>query len=196
MAPLPTINDVFRVAIGWTNVDTSRTATNVMHFKGVGLDPADVAGLIDDHVTAAMWEMQDDHSKITTIDVTPLDGSGVTLPVIIAPAAKYAGVQTNEDMVPQMATIVKLVTLKRGRSFRGRIFLPWCTETVSTNGILDSTKLATAQAAWVAFVTAMSGDNCPLGVASYKLAEWNEAAGVLYESHVATQRRRNKRTST
>lgn len=193
--PLPVIGDVFRVALRWHNDDTLSDAVNVMHFFGNGLTPADVATALDASLAANMWVFQDQHSKITEIDITPLDGSSTTFPYIPTPGAKYAGVQSAEDNSPQVANIVKFVTDKRGRSYRGRVYLPWVVDSGQTNGVLNPTDLASCNTAWVAFKTGMTTHSCPLVVASYKLESYETVIAVQAEKFTATQRRRQKRTS-
>lgn len=196
MAPLPTISDTYRVNLQWANTDTSRQANNVIHVRASGASPLSVATAIDTCVAAQMWQFQNADSRVVQMNVTPLDGSGVTLPVIIPSAAKWTGFQTGGDMNPATCNIVKLVTGKRGRSYRGRVYLPWVTDGVQTNGILNSSALAGAQTAWVAFHTALTAAGFDWVVASYKLETADDVVGVLCESHTATQRRRNKRTSS
>lgn len=196
MAPLPVILNTYRVALGWVNSDTGLTATNVMHFRKAASNPAALFTSFDSHVTQAMWDHTNTHSQITTIDITPLDGTSVTLPEVITPAAKYGGGFAGTAIIPQCAAIVKLVTGKRGRSYRGRLFLPWVDEAAFDEGMIVGANNTAQQAAWVAFIAAMTGDGWAQVVASYKLATAENVVGVLCEKHTGTVRKRWQRVAT
>lgn len=195
MAPLPEIDDVYRVAFNWTHEDTPWTATNVMHFRKSASDPSTVFATIDANVTAAMWEVAPAHGHISSVVVTPLDGGSVSFPVNTGSGAKWSGPITGGLGTPQVCALVKTLTAKRGRSYRGRIYIPWASEQNVTNGRVDSGNVTAGQSAWEAFVSDMAGDGCDLVVASYKLATAEDVIAVLFERDVATQRRRNHRVS-
>lgn len=190
---LPVITDTWRVALEWENSDKGLHATNVMHFRGSSLTTATLVTAFDAHVTANMWCIETTDSKILEIDFTPLDGSSATFPYTPTPGSKYAGVQSAEEFVPQVAGILKLSTALRGRSYRGRLFLPWVAEGSQQSGILYEANRATAEAAWQAFLVAMAGDGADLVVASYKLATAADVVAIQLETHIGTQRRRNTR---
>ena len=128
--------------------------------------------------------------------ITPLDGTSVSFPVTPTPGVKYHGVASTGDMEPQCANIVKFLTAKRGRSFRGRVYLPFVAESAMSNGKLTGATVTAGQAAWVTFVNGMATDGFPLVVASYLTATAQEIISTLYESFTATQSRRQKRLST
>lgn len=193
--PLPVISNVYRAAFTWTNTDTGFSAVNVMHFKKSGSNPAALATSLAGAVHQDMWAFQGSHSHIREVDITPLDGAGVTYPYITGSGTVWSGSDGSNDHNPQVANIIKIVTAKRGRSYRGRVFLPWVCENLQANGVLDSGTLATVQAKWVAFATTMTGDGWDQVVASYLHATSEEVIGYLAERQTATQRRRQKRTS-
>jgi hypothetical protein len=157
--------------------------------------PADLGGFLDAHVTAAMWGFQDTPSKITEVNITPLDGTSVTYPFVPTPAAKWAGAHGSDDIVPQMSNLIKLVTNKRGRAYRGRLYLPWVCETLQSNGSLDATTVGTVTSAWVAFLAAMASSGPQMVVASYKNATADNVVALICEKYAATQRRRLFRNS-
>lgn len=196
MAPLPEIADVYRVALNWQHSDYGWTATNVMHFRKSGGDASDVYDTLDSNVTAAMWEVAPEHAHIHSVDVTPLDGTGATYTGLTGDASKWSGPIASGLSTPQVCALVKLNTAKRGRSFRGRVYIPWASEQNVTAGQVDSANVTAAQAAWTAFIADMDGDSCQLVVASYVLASAEDVLTALYERDVATQRRRNQRTSS
>jgi hypothetical protein len=195
VAPLPVINDVFRCSFEWTYGTSTLAATNVLHFRASGLNPATLATALDAHITTAMWSFQNTNSKVAQINITPLDGSSVTFPFVTGGGAKYTGSGGGLDMMVQVCNIVKLVTGKRGRSYRGRLYLPWVAEGKQTDGTLDATTVTACDTAWIAFHTAMTAAGADLVVASYTLATAEDVVGVIVERSVATQRRRVQRTS-
>lgn len=168
---------------------------NVMHVKKSSSNPAAIATILNTNVTTNMWYFQEQSSIIHEVDITPLDGTSTTYPYIPPTTAIWAGGRTTADKIPNVANLIKLVTAKRGRSYRGRVYLPWIHETSQTNGVLDAPSVANCTAAWVAFLAAMSGSGAPLGVASYLHATFEPVIAVICERDVATQRRRNHRTS-
>lgn len=196
MAPLPVISNVYRVAFEWTNSDTGLTATNVMHFHAAGSNPLALITALDAHVTASMWLLQTTHSHIANLIVTPLDGGGVSVPFATGSPAKWTGEQTNEEFSPQVAGIIKLLTAKRGRSYRGRVYLPWVAETSQTNGQLSTGSTASLDTSWIAFHTAMTTAGFDWVVASYKLATAENVVAVGAELYTGTIRKRNARNSS
>lgn len=193
--PLPVISNVYRCAFNWVHDDFPVNATNVMHFKKSSSNPAAVAAIIFSNLTADMWRVQDTHAHIHDVTVTPLDGSSVSLPVVTGSTTSFTGQQTTHEIVPQVSNVIKMLTAKRGRSYRGHAFLPWVVESVMSGGLLEVTNQAAITAAWVAFLAAMDGDSCPLEIASYKLATSDPVIAIGCERYTATQRRRLKRNS-
>jgi hypothetical protein len=96
-------------------------------------------------------------------------------------------------MIPQVACVVKLTTTERGRSKRGRIFLPWVNEGIADQGTMTASRVTSMQTAWTTFLSDMSTNNCPVVVASYKLASSAIVQAATVESLFATQRRRQPR---
>jgi len=166
-----------------------------MHFKKSGSNPAAIAAILDANITSDLWTVGDNHSHVYEIDITPLDGSSTTFPYVTGSGSKYSGAGTGHNVVPQIAALVKLVTGTRGRSYRGRVYVPWVSETYISLGGLTGSEKANMQTAWENFLAAMDGDGAPLQVASYKLATSADVIAVLVENDIATQRRRNHRNS-
>jgi hypothetical protein len=166
-----------------------------MHFHKSGSNPAAVAAILDSNVTASMWGCQGTNSKIQTIVVTPLDGSSVSYPWNTGTPAKWCGNISTNAPVPATSNIIKLLTTHRGRSYRGRVFLPWVDEDGQGNGKVDTTIHGTLQTAWVNFHTALTSAGLDWCVASYKLAVQNPVAAILAESYLGTIRKRQLRNS-
>jgi hypothetical protein len=197
MAPLPEIDGVYRVALEWTN-DTypSMVAANVMHFGQDGGNASDLFGKLDAHATATMWGHTTGTTHVSRIRITKLDGVSPTYDAPPTTVARWKGTQTGSAVNPQVAALVKLVTGARGRSYRGRIFLPFVDESLTTGAVFGSALLTSMQGAWDTFVSAMHTDGADLVVASYKLSTAATVTSQLVERHTATQRRRNHRDST
>lgn len=187
---LPVISSTFRVALEWINTGTPDTATNVMHFRNPGATPADVASHITAHVTSAMWGGIQHGAVISEVNVTPLDGTSTTFPYLTDRTAKWQGNGASGDYNPQVAAIVKFVTAKRGRSYRGKAYLPWIAEGSSSNGTMDGSVVTAVTAGWVAFLAAMHTAGSDLVVASYRLQTAEDVVGVIMEPRCATQRKR------
>jgi hypothetical protein len=194
---LPVITDVYRVALHWQS-NVAGTAANIFHVKGPHAgypnSPA-VFTCIDAHVTSALWTFVSSNLTLDQVAITPLDGSTATHIETVTPSAKYSG-QSAGEAIPNMANIIKLQTNKRGKSYRGRLYLPNVGEPDQTNGKLATAKVPTTTTAWNTFMTAIGTDATTpltLGVASYKLSTFEAALSCLCEPTAATQRRRLSR---
>lgn len=191
MPALPIIADTYRVAFQWVG-QSGQSAISVLHFHKTGGTAAGVASDIDTNIAANMWTHTNTNTKVTALHVTPLDGSSSTF-VLGVTGSKWAGTSGAADTSPASAVVVSLRTALRGRSNRGRIFLPFCTENVISDGSLLSANVAIGQAAWNSFLAAMVSPAAQLVVASYKLAQQHAVTSILYEQALGTQRRRQER---
>jgi hypothetical protein len=147
------------------------------------------------HVTAAMWGLVAPTMFVESVDVIDLDGISASSNFATGGGAKWTGGGTG-DPIPQGASVIKLTTTLRGRSHRGRVYLPAVPEGDQANGVLTGSVVATVQTAWVAFAAAMAADaTTPLAfvVASYKLATQTAISTISAEGKMATQRRRMTR---
>lgn len=186
--PLPVIADVFRVTLNWTQTTGSISAHNVMHFENAGGTSTDVYNDINAHVTAAMWDFVVATGRVSSVSVLPLDGSSATTVFSTASPSKWSGAGTGSDWIPQGCGVVTWQTAERGRSRRGRTYLPWVAEGEQAAGVLAD--VAACQTAWTNFLTAMNlTDTIPV-VASYKLASTRSVSAFLVRSFLKTQRRR------
>lgn len=191
MPPLPIIADTFRVSLEWVHTD-GQTAANVMHFQGVGKTSADVYAALDTNVAAQLWNIVSGDAKVGEVRVTKLDGGSATY-VATPTGAKWAGPGgTGGDTVPQVAAVISLRTALRGRSHRGRIFMPFPVESAIANGRITAS-ITTNVTAWNTFIVAMNTAAVPLVVASYKLGSKELVTSVLLETVLGTQRRRQTR---
>lgn len=194
MAPLPVIEDVYRCALNWLGVSGSQNATNVLHIWDVtgGHDADWVNDRLQDHVTSNMWATTADGAAVNEIAITPLDGSSATR--IYAPdtPANWDG-GTGGDSIPSGAVLVSLATAQRGKSFRGRVYIPFLAEAAQDDGFLTGADVASQRTAWSNFVDDMAGANADLVVASYKLSLKGSVTSATIPQAVATQRRRQRR---
>jgi hypothetical protein len=190
MPPIPVISDIDRCALVWNY--TTLTAANVMHFRNSAGNVAALVSALQANMTATMWGGVNSASSIVQSEITPLDGTSSRIVTPWAANAKWTGQQATEAII-QEAIVVKLQTGLRGRSRRGRIYIPFAAEGVQSLGILDPTVVAGMQTAWENFRVAMNSAGFPLGVASYKLELWATCTAVQVERAFGTQRRRQNR---
>lgn len=191
MAPLPVIENVYRVALNWAH-PVLGNATNVIHFRGA---PGSAAGLftaLDDNVSNNLWLPVPSQAVIETVVITPLDGETASLENTTDGDTDWNGSISGQGM-PQVATLVKLRTAKRGKSYRGRIYLPWLLESLFSEGEVAAAEAASCQAAWVTFRTDMAADGYTMVVASYLHATAELILTSTVELDAATQRRRMSR---
>ena len=190
MAALPVIPDVYRVAMNWTGPG-GQNAVNVIHVAKVASTPAAVAAAVDAAAVATMWSAQSSGATVTSLNVTPLDGSSASF-ILATTGAKWTGSNVG-DFSPATANIVSLRTALRGRSHRGRVYLPFCTEGQISNGSLVAGVPANVQTGWNSFQTTLSAGATILVVASYLHATAQAVTSLLAETVLATQRRRQSR---
>lgn len=191
--PLPTIPDVWRVALQWS-ADAGVRAVNVIHIAGAVTDEGVIAGAMEAAVTANMWRCVSQDFHISQLVVTKLDGTADGVVFNTGVEAKWDGGESGQ-WVPTVAALVKLGTGGGGRSGRGRVFLPFVGETAMTNGLINASQRTETTDAWTAFLTSLLGYVTPveLCVASYTHSTWRPVIAVGCEGPIATQRRRLKR---
>lgn len=189
--PLPIIADTYRVALNWTE-SSVHTAVNVMHILRSGSSASVIAASLDTNATAAMWGCISSTALVTSLVVTPLDGSTASY-TLTTSGAKWTGGATTTDPILQVAALVKLQSTFRGRSRRGRLFLPFVGESKSGGGIIDPTTRGTMQTAWNTWLAAMIAAGSQPVIASYLHATQVPVATATVELATGTQRRRNSR---
>jgi hypothetical protein len=188
MAHLPIIAGVQRVAFHWTTAGGA-SAINVMYFRAT--TEATCFTALDANATSGMWTLVSNGYSVTQLIITPLDGSSATV-THPTTGAKWTG-GTAGDYIPNLALIVKETTGKRGKSYRGRIYLPAITEASQINGVLTPATVTTMQTAWNTFYTAMSTATVIPCVVSQKLGTAENVTTFTVEPMAATQRMRLSR---
>jgi hypothetical protein len=187
---LPVITDTYRVALNWEHTDGSH-ATNVIHVRQSSTTPSAVLTHIEAALQANQFQVVSTGGRVTNAQITPLDGSGATLDTATSGSAGWSG-GSSGDYIPQVSAIIKETTALRGRSFRGRVFLPWVGEGVQASGALISPFAGNLTTAWEGFVNALLPD-MELVIASYKLASAEAVENIRCETETGTQRRRQER---
>ena len=190
MPPLPIIANVHRVAFNWS-IGVSEHAVNVMHFEAPAMSAASLAAALEANVTANMWAWVSSSAFISSLSILELDGASGTVEIATSAGAKWAGTSA-ADHVPAVAQIVKLSTGFRGRSRRGRLYLPAIAENAMADGVINGSLVA-QQTAWNNFLAAMDAAGAALQVASYTQTDSRDVTAVVCEAVLATQRRRQSR---
>lgn len=129
-------------------------------------------------------------STCTTQDVvyTPLDGSSASTVTTMAGAG--AGLAA-DAMPPEVSAVVTFRTTVRGRSRRGRVYLPPYTRGVlASGGILDPTVITALIAEFVGFNSALVSSSIVHSVASYLLGLATPIATYTVDNKLDVQRRR------
>lgn len=211
MPPLPTISGVHRVSLEWRQGTSGPTAANVMHFHGASTDTNALYAALGSALSANCWLGIGSDCKIYQVAITPLDGSTATA-IYNPTGAQWGGSGTPGDYIPSAAGVLSLRTLKRGRRYRGRVYVPFILEQVVSSGTF-SASLSLAQTAWNTFLTSMAAASYPWHVATYgySLHRTKNSGGgytltpvtwppdstpvqsVTYEQTLGTQRRRQSR---
>lgn len=196
MPALPIIADTFRCTLNWTN-GAGQIAENVIHIRTntPGHPQSDIFELLQDTITTNMWASTGIGAVIQSVDILPLDGVTATQNFVTGGGAQWGGGGVGQIM-PAVATIVKLTTPHRGRSYRGRVYVPFTSEAAAAAGVLDPGTQALQFTDWTLFPQNLGLDATTpseLVVASYKLALATDVSAVSVESFFGTQRRRQGR---
>jgi hypothetical protein len=201
--PLPTIVGTYRCVARWLDSTTSQTAVNVMHISS-GVTSSTIvqaSNAIKNSWLANMQLFMPTTVTLTAFDITPLDGHSATQTFGTGGGAPFKG-GSAVDFAPAVSALIRIQTGLRGRENRGRVYLPFVSESQMTNGSLISADPPLVTTAWNSFVTAL-GASSPVaftfGVAAYDRAGGGAGAhftvttGVFCETVLATQRRRQSR---
>jgi len=190
MPPLPTIADVYRVTLHWSNTFSGQPveALNVLHFRTSEHDEEAISSIVASNLAAHADEALCGLSTaytLTGIDVIPLDGTSATQAFTMTGTSGQGG----SDYIPQGAGCVSLHTGIRGPKGRGRIYVgPWA-EAQTSSGDLggNADLLATG---WSAIKEALDGLELFLVVASYVHGVANGVSSISADRRLRTQRRR------
>jgi len=167
-----------------------KTPVNVMHFHAPSSSPAAIESALNAHVSANMWAHTHVNEGINEVIITPLDGGGISTTILTGFTSAWRGTQSTSGFLPQVCALIKHTTSLRGRSYRGRTFLPYPVEGVVDSGVLDPTTEAAMTTAWRSFLSGMIGAGVEPHVASYKHSSSTLIIDSVAEPYTATQRRR------
>lgn len=191
---LPIIANCYQVKLIWQDAALQRQATNVFHIHdatGAGHEAA-IMAFLDADVDVGMWTVCATAGSVIRVDITYLGTASATVSFIPATPAHWTG-SGGSDPIPQGCAVVTLQTATRGKSHRGRLFLPWVAELNQTAGTLDAGSVTAMQTAWAEFLVDMAANSMPLSVASAKLSTQTDVTTALVRPYLKTQRRRARR---
>jgi hypothetical protein len=193
--PLPVVTDLYLARLVWTNANAPRTATINLYFKDQagGHTGTDVYNAVNTAVTQSMWDFTTSGSSVTKVITTKLDGVAASVDHLTGSPAKWTGGGLGTDIILQGCNVITIRTGFRGRSRRGRVYVPWVSEGEQTNGVLASADVAAVQTAWGTFLAAMVTAGYPMHVCSPLHSDSVQASSVTVQPYVKTQRRRAKR---
>jgi hypothetical protein len=189
MPPLPVIPATYRVALLWEHA-TAGHAVNVVHLRSLDGDfDANLIGLAwAANDSGNMYNTVDNDASITQFEVTPLDGSTASSVAVSGIPGTGAG-----EALPSLSSVLSLHTAVRGRSFRGRIFLPFLPEGRIADGRIPNADRNLVVNAWNVFLGALNGANLELVVASYKEEVATPVESISMQAVPGVQRRRGDR---
>lgn len=164
-----------------------------MHFSISSDDPVTLFNAFQTASASRPWFQTTSDSVIHSVDITPLDGVGMTESFATTGTLGWVGNAVSGDVAPQVAVICKFLTNKRGRSYRGRMFMPWAAENVISNGKLVPASLTAGQTAISSWWGALTTAGAILQVASYTHGTSEPVTAVQVESLLGTQRKRQFR---
>lgn len=197
--PLPVIANVVRVACQMT-APSGKKATNVFHaaFSGAGAPSStDIANL--DAQLVKLYLGPDGgggahvFGQITSgwayvqNTLTPLDGISPSTVVTHAAAGTLGGT----SLPSEVCEVMTIRTAKRGRRYRGRVYLP-CVSTLgaTSTGFIVGTIQTGFVAQMVDVQALLGGVSWQVGVASYKYGSFELATGFSIDNRFDVQRRR------
>lgn len=189
MTPLPVIADVMRVAWNWSG-GAGLTATNVSHWAAPGKSELELWTAFNSHITVNIFDALSTDATIQEIVIEKLDGTSAALH--FGPVAHGIGNGGGEP-IAQVCALMKFSTASRGRSKRGRMYLPFVGEADVNSGKLAAAVDTNTTTAWATFLNAMATDGFDLVIASYKTSSAESVINVVCEKVTATQRRRQDR---
>jgi hypothetical protein len=142
-------------------------------------------------LVANMWHPAVSTANFNDISVTPLDGSSATVKVSMVPYDSAGS--TSGAWSPASAAVVSIQTAKRGRSYRGRLYIPFIGEAAISDGSLVSGQADDVLAGFTSFKAALTTAGVEWVVASYKHSTAELVTGFYVMSQLGTQRRRQTR---
>jgi hypothetical protein len=190
--PLPVIADVFRCTFEWAlpGLPGNLLANNVIHFHAPGNNHTDVFNALSTEATADQVLVMGSNASVENVSIKKLDGPSA--PQDFGQLAAWAG-NGGAEVIVQGCCVVTLRTALSGRSFRGRVYLPFVAEPRQQDGLIQADQIAIMQGAWTTFIGDMTvNQGVAPCVASYTLVQKNNVIGATVRRPLATQRRRQR----
>lgn len=189
--PLPVIENVYRVALEFTN-NSGGHSTNVLHVRTLMANVDEIAIALDAATVADMWYPLATPYHLDSWNLTPLDGVS---PTFTLPAS--SGNNGNGGNVSSNATaaVLKLSTGIRGPRGRGRLFIGPAGESVCESGEVSSVARESAVEGWNTWgstLFALDPDPIEFVVASYTHEDANSVVNISMDARLGNQRRRQR----
>jgi hypothetical protein len=192
--PLPVVANLYLCKLHWNVTGAPRAMVNdlFLHDDAGGHTGNDVYNAIDAAVTRTLWQNVNSSAVVDKVVTTKLDGSAASIDHSTGSPIKWTGAG-GTDMILQGSQVVTLRTGFRGRSRRGRIYLPAIAEDTQVSGVIDATRTATCQGAWDTFRAALKTAGYPIHVCSRLHNDSIEIVSCTVQPFLKTQRRRARR---
>lgn len=192
--PLPIVTDVYLCRLVFSDANAPREAVCDLYFKDSagGHTGDDLFTAFAASVRRDQWALQKTTTKLTNVKTTKLDGSAASRDHLTDSNVKWTG-QLSGELILQGANVVTVRTGFRGRSRRGRIYLPWVAEDGQSAGTLLSASVSAAQTAWSSFLADMVTAGYPPHVVSPLHGDSVQAVSYTVRPYLKTQRRRARR---
>lgn len=197
--PLPVIANTWRVAVrGVTSHGTPFVNVIHLHRTAGAAAPADVPALVTElnklyggasYGGGGLNLLNNCNSSTVVSDYTFLLLDGISASIVSVAAA--AGSGAAQALPAEVAEVITLRTPNRGRSYRGRIYLPaMTTGALIAGGNIAAAVTTALTAQCVGFQAAIGGLTYSWVVASYKLGLVNTITGFTMDPAPDVQRRR------
>lgn len=193
MAPLPVIDNVFRIAVNG-HTSSGATSTNIFHVFTASNDVTQMyADLNDQWSTADLFRYTSGRYLVDSVGITPLDG---VTPTQVFPAFDNDEGTAGADYLVEGCAVLSMKTGIRGPRGRGRLYTPFVAEGAQADGLLAESSLEPMSTSWNDFNEAMiaSTTNAAMVVASYEHHAQAAVTAFSVSPHLGLQRRRLIRT--
>lgn len=203
MPPLPVITNGYLVTQHYVAAGELHDYVNVVMVVNAttGATHAQIAGKVAQSIASTFMTVIPSFITLGVTDVLPLDGTSAK-ETFATPAFGTAGsVGVTTPFPISVGQLVTLQTGLRGRSHRGRMYLPGLSNdyvTADTQRQLTNAAHAALQTEGTAFLTILAGTPTPsliLGVLSRRLNAYTPVVVVRASSVACSQRRRYERVA-
>lgn len=184
------LDDVLRLSIEGTWNGATKMV-NVFHYRpAVGNltpSPDQLCELWDAQLTTGYLALLNQAFVLEKLVCVPAVGNGAGAELAI----NRNGSNANNSMAAQVAAIISWRTTKRGRSYRGRTYLPPCGEDVINGNFLSAYQDLVRDWAELAMTIETVGfSHYHLVIASYTLQDKTDVVSASVPVYPGTQRRR------